>query len=101
MKKSDVIPRKNQLPANRKRSINEALRDAISLGSLDCFKHLLSSGADIETMTYHDDEFLAWCSPLMNACYVSGNLGAESRKRENAEEMAKILVDHGADVNSR
>ena len=79
--------------------LTDALLDAVSIGADKCIAFLLDSGADVNAMVYHDDEFLMWCTPLMAACYILSATGVEV-KGENGEEIVRLLVERGANVNA-
>src|SRR6218665_3689161 len=80
-----------------KRAMDEALFEAASLGSLETAQFLIQNGANPNISCYHDDEFLSWCTPLIAACFVPLNAFCQ-RTHEEAENMVKLLVEHGADV---
>lgn len=80
-----------------KRAMDEALFEAASLGSLETARFLIQNGANPNISCYHDDEFLSWCTPLIAACFVPLNAFCQ-RTHEEAENMVKLLVEHGADV---
>ena len=79
-----------------KRALDEALFEAASFCSVNCVEYLLHVGANCNCYSYHDDEFLSWCTPIIAACY------APICKRGGPIEVTQtvnMLMKCGSDIN--
>ncbi|KAK2167326.1 hypothetical protein LSH36_29g01008 [Paralvinella palmiformis] len=79
-----------------KRALDEALFEAASFCSVRCIEYLLDAGANCNSYSYHDDEFLSWCPPIIAACYAPI---CKRASHQSVNQTVRTLVKYGCDIN--